>query len=732
MLPASGANVRPIAPVRSWKEKAIDTPPRRSLGAAHTRAGSALPSERPPLSVSRTRNRNLCTGVHGMYVVVEPVSRCAARNARRSLCHHAVVPDPMAAAPHATAPSPSRRNAIVWILLLIALYVGTALAGFNALAWGARFPISLIPVGLAVGAIFRYGLRGWPVLAMASAVVVWGLHGTWQQALVQAAAMTCSVVLNVLTLRVSGFDAQFERPKNVGTFVLAAAVGALGATAIWTVGWWLERGSVAVAPMTSRWLLASFNSVLVIAPLVIVADRAAWRIRAATGREIAAWLVSGILVTALIFGLPPAYIGVPLFGVCLVLLAWALVRLSLAYALVGSIMFGLAATLSAAFDVGVLGGEPTWLAQRLSWNVQSLLALWVLGVNAFIATSERSERRYRALFDQSPAPKWLTDPDTRRFIAVNDAAVSTYGYSKDEFAALTVDDVVVAAGAGDEPQLHQHRAGHALRVEGRVRELDLEEGRALLWFNVDVTERLRLRSELQRVRSDERAHLSRDIHDGLGQELTAISMFAAALAGRLRTVDPDLQRDAERIRTLTIGALESARRVARGLSPLATGETLADGLRRITAGLKADQRPVTTLEIASDAQALPATRFAAEGLFRICQEALANAWRHGDAGTVVIRVARESGSLVVSVSDDGRGFDRRAGNGGLGLETLGLRAEEIGAVLQVISAPGRGTRVECRYSLVNERTPSASGLRDGADRRALATVPPMAAASQKA
>jgi signal transduction histidine kinase len=619
----------------------------------------------------------------------------------------------------------ARARAVALIALLVALYVATALAGFQALSWGARFPIALVPTGLAVGALYRFGLRGWPLLAMASAVVAWGLHATGSQALVQAAAMTVGVVLNVLTLRISGFAAHFERPKNVGAFVLAAAVGALGATATWSVGWWLERGSVGLAPMTARWVLASFNSVLVIAPLVIVAGPAAWITRAARGPEVATWLLSGVAVSVLILGLPPAYIGVPLFGVCLVLLAWALVRLSLAFALVGAIVFGLGATLSAAFDVGVLGGEPSWLAQRLSWNVQSLLALWVLGLNAFIATSERTERRYRALFDQSPAPKWLTDPDTRRFIAVNEAAVATYGYSKDEFAALKVDDVVLAAGAGagDEPQLHQHRAGHALRVEGRVRELDLEEGRALLWFNVDVTERLRLRSELQRVRSDERAHLSRDIHDGLGQELTAISMFAAALAGRLRTVDPDLQRDAERIRTLTIGALESARRVARGLSPLATDETLADGLRRITAGLKAGQRPTTTLEIASDAEALPSTRFAAEGLFRICQEALSNAWRHSESGTVAIRVACESGALVLSVSDDGRGFDP-CGGGGLGLGTLGLRAEEIGAVLQVTSAPGRGTRVECRYSLVNERSPDPHAARDGLARPALATVPP--------
>jgi len=87
------------------------------------------------------------------------------------------------------------------------------------------------------------------------------------------------------------------------------------------------------------------------------------------------------------------------------------------------------------------------------------------------------------------------------------------------------------------------------------------------------------------------------------------------------------------------------------------------------------------------------------GLYRICQEALSNAWRHAEATRVAVTLACEEDRVVLTVADDGRGFDPalvREQNGCFGLLGMSERAEALGGRLVVESAPGEGTRVMVR------------------------------------
>jgi len=83
-----------------------------------------------------------------------------------------------------------------------------------------------------------------------------------------------------------------------------------------------------------------------------------------------------------------------------------------------------------------------------------------------------------------------------------------------------------------------------------------------------------------------------------------------------------------------------------------------------------------------------------EGLYRIAQEALNNTIRHAQASRVAIRLQEDSGEIVLSVQDDGVGFDLRDEYPGhMGLHTMRERVEKMGGALHIESAPGRGTRV---------------------------------------
>jgi signal transduction histidine kinase len=97
---------------------------------------------------------------------------------------------------------------------------------------------------------------------------------------------------------------------------------------------------------------------------------------------------------------------------------------------------------------------------------------------------------------------------------------------------------------------------------------------------------------------------------------------------------------------------------------------------------------------------LPAT--VEEHFYRIAQEALNNATRHAVATSVTVQILADNKHAAIEVIDDGCGFDTRAGTnaGGMGLRTMRERAEQVGGVLTIVSAPGEGTRV--RVSVAHE------------------------------
>lgn len=218
---------------------------------------------------------------------------------------------------------------------------------------------------------------------------------------------------------------------------------------------------------------------------------------------------------------------------------------------------------------------------------------------------------------------------------------------------------------------------------------------------VDVTERMRLESELVRIVEDEQTRIGNDLHDGLGQMLTGAATLLEILASSL---EGKQQQDGMRVYEILREAVHEARRISHGLSPAAVkNRGLSGGLRLLADHVNAagQVRCVTDID-----PAVKVTDPAQEThLYRIAQEALSNAVRHSKTDLIKLTLRKHHGECYLEVRDRGTGFDAtHPKSDGIGLRVMRHRANIIGASLSIDTAPGWETVVRCRFP-----APSAAG-----------------------
>ena len=228
------------------------------------------------------------------------------------------------------------------------------------------------------------------------------------------------------------------------------------------------------------------------------------------------------------------------------------------------------------------------------------------------------------------------------------------------------------------------------------RELTAEELRLLATIAHQLgiaIERAQLAEETTRLaRAEERARLAREIHDTLAQDLTAIILHLEGALPYLVT-DPERARERlERALTTARSSLEEARRSVLDLraAPLA-GKPLAEALAALGRAFTSETGIRTHLRV-TGSRALPPR--AEVELFRIAQEALANARRHARATEVLLTLQTRTDSVRLSLQDDGQGLDLKAiPADSQGIVGMRERTRLLGGRLRIESRPGRGTRV---------------------------------------
>ncbi|MCU0757979.1 MAG: PAS domain S-box protein [Steroidobacteraceae bacterium] len=305
--------------------------------------------------------------------------------------------------------------------------------------------------------------------------------------------------------------------------------------------------------------------------------------------------------------------------------------------------------------------------------------------------------------------------DSRGAICLtNPAFDELFGYRAGELAGGPIERLFrldAAARRGADRRLRAQRAGdraepielECLRRDGTafaaacvVTPLSIDGAEHWLAVLNDVTERKLLERQILEVSNREQQRIGNDLHDGLGQELTGVALMLRGLATQVRRAHPEAIGEVDEIVGLLNQSIHNARTLARGLSPVSLERGgLVSALRTLAARTRETYGLATTLRTRL-AQPLRLDEGAASHLYRIVQEALSNAMRHGRATRVRIQLSSDEAAIRLSVHDNGRGLPPESQRpSGLGLRTMRYRAHVVGGDLLVANHRLGGTIVRC-------------------------------------
>jgi signal transduction histidine kinase len=216
----------------------------------------------------------------------------------------------------------------------------------------------------------------------------------------------------------------------------------------------------------------------------------------------------------------------------------------------------------------------------------------------------------------------------------------------------------------------------------------------------DQTERKRLEAEVIEISSREQRRIGQDLHDDLCQCLAGTEFSASALAKDLEAKSsPDAAR-ALKIAESMRQSLGRARILARGLAPaVIEAEGLAGALRELAANsaemfhIRCHYEGPENVQVRGNAEGLH--------LYRIAQEAISNAVRHGRASEVCLRLQSRDGHTLMQIQDNGIGIPQPLPlTPGMGLGTMRYRAEMVGGILDIRPGAEGGTEILCKFPIL--------------------------------
>jgi two-component system sensor kinase FixL len=241
----------------------------------------------------------------------------------------------------------------------------------------------------------------------------------------------------------------------------------------------------------------------------------------------------------------------------------------------------------------------------------------------------------------------------------------------------------------------RRKNGAVFPMDLSVSEVKLADRRLFTGFVRDITERKRLEKEILEISEREQHRIGQDLHDGLCQHLAGIELMSQVLEQKLsRRSKTEAVRAGEIARHVR-EAISQTRLLARGLSPvMLESEGLMSALQELA--LNAENFFGVKCGVECDPPVSVTDQAAATHLFRLAQEAVSNAIKHGNAKRISIQLKAEGKQVVLKVSNDGRGFPQQIPKSkGMGLRIMQSRAGMIGGTLTIERNARGGATVIC-------------------------------------
>jgi PAS domain S-box-containing protein len=406
--------------------------------------------------------------------------------------------------------------------------------------------------------------------------------------------------------------------------------------------------------------------------------------------------------------------------------------------------FALAAGGAALLALLGLNGVAFAVGTDAPWLLGSVILadMLVIGAGVLVAArevllaegrSQASEARLAAIVD-SAMDAIITVDETQKIVLFNRAAEAVFGVRRDQALGTALDRLmpqrfrsahrghiehfgrtgVTSRKMGDVTTLWALRAdGEEFPIEASISQAVEGNRRLFTVILRDITRRKQAEDELKRqqqelrelsarvleAREDEKAHIARELHDELGQLLTALKMDLRWLRERL---PGELGTKADEMGELLDKTVASTRRISADLRPLMLDDLgLADAAQWLVEDFARRSGVKCEFRIPQDAGLEDISKGVSTAIYRAVQESLTNIGRHAGARSAWVLLAMEGGELLVEVEDDGRGIapEDLAKARSLGLRGMRERVAYLGGSLEIGRAPRGGTRLRIRVPL---------------------------------
>lgn len=343
----------------------------------------------------------------------------------------------------------------------------------------------------------------------------------------------------------------------------------------------------------------------------------------------------------------------------------------------------------------------------------------VLAIGRDISSLMETQRQLRMLVEGHPDVVTRHDC-TGRIVHISPASARRFGRMLSEYVGKTMAELDARYGAAFHASVRRVADTGLPRllelpfaVLGELRYWEVrhvpeigEHGRVtgVLGIARDITERRQNEQtirELQQLREaareEERRHIARELHDEMGQHLSALRMEVSLLRMRFGDLDPALREKTADLQTMVDHMIQITRDLMSSLRPAVLDIGIASALEWLAEEFRGPSGVTCRLHVDEASVALDSGQTVM--VFRIVQEALTNVVRHAQASRVDVTLERRGADYLLMVRDDGRGFDpetrpRRS----LGLVGLQERAQMLGGRLDIRSTQGAGTTISVTFS----------------------------------
>ncbi|HKK43998.1 MAG TPA: ATP-binding protein [Balneolaceae bacterium] len=367
----------------------------------------------------------------------------------------------------------------------------------------------------------------------------------------------------------------------------------------------------------------------------------------------------------------------------------------------------------------LLNGNSDYVIMSATIRGMSIILIWgtvwfVINYKSSLHNLRKNEQRISAIFQAETDEILVFQLDDNMipllFLEVNKAACDILGYNRNELLQKTLYDITPVDNQKIDHQIeklvsmgtllyetqHVTRENEKIPLEISARSFTYDGRLTIILIGRDIRERRKLEQEILNVSEQERQRIGQDMHDELGQLLTGIGLITQNIANELKQEKTDMAQKMLGVVDLVKEADEHTRALTRGLIPVniepnGLDTAIQELIKTLSNMYDVDIRYLNeeNIELADNTSAVH--------MYRIIQEALNNAIKHGNPTSITIKLFTNIDHIMLSIRDNGKGFSTPVNaSEGMGLRIMNFRAQIMEGNLEIKSKIGEGTEVICK------------------------------------